>query len=474
MALELDQIVDELYGLTPDAFTAARDRQAVEARKAGERDVAAAVKKLRRPTLSAWMANALVRRHGADVERLLDLGTALRDAQDRLAGDELRRLSQGRHQVVTGLARQGRALGEEAGLRVGEPAERELEGTLEAAMSDPAAAEALRSGCLTTALRYAGLGFGDPGEAVAVVRRAASTPSPATPAAPAAPAATPATPAPATAAPAPAAPAAPAATPATPAPATAAPAPPAAPAAPAPDAAAAAAAAAAAVEVEAARAALEDARAHAHVRDEELAETRQEQDRIRDQIRALRRQIEGLEDDETRAARRVDDVTRSLGAAGRDVRAAERRLSQAEAALEDQDPQDPQDPGPAGGRGAAGTARSLTISTPGKAVSSPGGPTTLHARLPPPRTIRSLATTRSSTQIAMSSGSPNGVTPPRAIPVSERVSSVPANDAFFTPNRRRTAPLTSRRVVASRTQATYRGGLLLPMTTIVLAESSGA
>ena len=62
--------------------------------------------------------------------------------------------------------------------------------------------------------------------------------------------------------------------------------------------------------------------------------------------------------------------------------------------------------------------------------------------------------TAASTQIGMSSGSATGVTPPMSMPVSSRVSSADANDAFFTPSRWRTMPLTSSRVVASTTQAT--------------------
>jgi hypothetical protein len=61
-----------------------------------------------------------------------------------------------------------------------------------------------------------------------------------------------------------------------------------------------------------------------------------------------------------------------------------------------------------------------------------------------------------------------------SIPVIALVCSVSANDAFFTPSRFRTARLTSSRVVASTTHATYRGGSLLPTTTMVLADSSGA
>ena len=52
---------DDLYRLAPEDFTAARDAAAKQARADGDRDGAAALKALRRPTVSAWLLNALVR-----------------------------------------------------------------------------------------------------------------------------------------------------------------------------------------------------------------------------------------------------------------------------------------------------------------------------------------------------------------------------------------------------------------------------
>jgi hypothetical protein len=61
-----------------------------------------------------------------------------------------------------------------------------------------------------------------------------------------------------------------------------------------------------------------------------------------------------------------------------------------------------------------------------------------------------------------------------AMPVSWLVSSAEANEALRVPSRFRTTPLTSRRVVASTTQAAYRRGSALPTTTMQLAESAGS
>ena len=80
-----------------------------------------------------------------------------------------------------------------------------------------------------------------------------------------------------------------------------------------------------------------------------------------------------------------------------------------------------------------------TISTPGWEVSRDGGPTILRRRLPPPRTRRGREVTLLSTQIGKPSGRPKAVTPPMAIPVSARVRSRSAKDAFLVPSRSLTA-----------------------------------
>ncbi|MDP8988077.1 MAG: hypothetical protein M3N11_06985, partial [Actinomycetota bacterium] len=55
--------LDQLYELEPRHFVAARDRLVRELRAAGERQAAAAVKGLRRPTVVAWALNQVARAH---------------------------------------------------------------------------------------------------------------------------------------------------------------------------------------------------------------------------------------------------------------------------------------------------------------------------------------------------------------------------------------------------------------------------
>ena len=156
------RIADELYALPPDEFTAARDTAAKAARDDGDRELADTVKKFRRPSIGAWLVNTVARTD--QLEELLDLGAALREAQRTLDGAELRAMSRQRHQVVRGLSELARQL---TGKTPADAAQREFEATLEAALADDAAAEAVRTGRLMRALTSTGLEPVDLTDAVA-------------------------------------------------------------------------------------------------------------------------------------------------------------------------------------------------------------------------------------------------------------------------------------------------------------------
>jgi hypothetical protein len=173
--VDVESVAEELYGLPVEEFTAARDEQAAAARQAGDRDRAAAIKKLSRPTTAAWLANLLVRERTQQIEELLELGAAMREAQSELAADQMRALATQRRQIVSALGREAASLANDRGNRVSRAIREEMEGTLEAALADPDAGEALRSGRLTTSLRYTGLGSVDVAGAVAALRPTAAT-----------------------------------------------------------------------------------------------------------------------------------------------------------------------------------------------------------------------------------------------------------------------------------------------------------
>ena len=152
-----------MYGLHPDAFVPARDDAVAEARQAGDRDLARAIARLRRPTRAAWLANLLARERPEQLDGLLALAGDLASAQRTLDGSALRALSAQRNRLVTAMAREGGRLAAQAGDSATESVVRDLAGILDAALADPAVAEEVRSGRLTRTVSYSGFGPGPGG-----------------------------------------------------------------------------------------------------------------------------------------------------------------------------------------------------------------------------------------------------------------------------------------------------------------------
>lgn len=166
--MELAAIAVELYTLVPSAFTAARTARAKEARSAGDPELAKQIAQLPKPSTAAWAVNMLVRHGTREFARVLELGASLGKAQDEQDHDRLRTLGQQRPRVLAAAVEQARAVAEGLGVKVSGAAALEIEATLRAAMTDPGAAEALRSGQLVRALSTNGLEPVDLSGAVAV------------------------------------------------------------------------------------------------------------------------------------------------------------------------------------------------------------------------------------------------------------------------------------------------------------------
>ncbi|RZU32564.1 hypothetical protein [Blastococcus saxobsidens] len=156
--MQLEEIADELYETAPEEFVARRTERQDEARAAGDKALAKEIGALPKPSTPAWVCNLLVRAHRAEIEGLVDLGDLLRDAQQNLAGDQLKALDVQRRQLLGALTRQARALASERGHPVSTAVATQVEETLRAAMSDPDAGEALLTGRLTAPMSYSGLG----------------------------------------------------------------------------------------------------------------------------------------------------------------------------------------------------------------------------------------------------------------------------------------------------------------------------
>jgi hypothetical protein len=79
-----DEPAAHLYGLDLEEFVGARDALVKELRAGGDREGAAAVKKLAKPTRAAWAVNRLVRDRPDEIAALVEAGAALEGAQKQL------------------------------------------------------------------------------------------------------------------------------------------------------------------------------------------------------------------------------------------------------------------------------------------------------------------------------------------------------------------------------------------------------
>ncbi|MEU9105047.1 hypothetical protein AB0D54_11875 [Streptomyces xanthophaeus] len=146
--MDVEEVIDALYALTPAQFTAARDEAAAGAKRAGDPAAAKRIAALRRPTRAAWTSNLLVRANPEEAGQFCQLGEALREAHRSLDGEQLRELSHEQHVVIGALAREAVRLAAEAGTPVSETVVREVEQILRAVLADPDAADAWTSGRL--------------------------------------------------------------------------------------------------------------------------------------------------------------------------------------------------------------------------------------------------------------------------------------------------------------------------------------
>ncbi|MEU9601579.1 hypothetical protein AB0E06_32825 [Streptomyces sp. NPDC048109] len=148
----VEEVLDGLYTTSPSAFVARREERAAAARTAGRKEDARRIHAARRPTLSAWAANLLARARPEETRRFLELGQALRQAHRTLDPAGLKELSAQRRRIVAALSRQAAQLAGEAGHRLSQAAQREVESTLRAVLADPDAADAWAQGRLEVSL----------------------------------------------------------------------------------------------------------------------------------------------------------------------------------------------------------------------------------------------------------------------------------------------------------------------------------
>ncbi|WP_422391428.1 hypothetical protein [Arthrobacter sp. N1] len=156
MSMDLVGRAAALYALPLDGFVAARNLAAKEAAQGGDKDLAATLRKLPKPSSAAWLVNLLVSRRREEVEQVLELAASLREAQSSPDRAQLHALGQQRQRLLAAVARQSLDAASEAGHDVGPAALPDVEQTLRAALADPAAAEAVLTGRLVRTLEATG------------------------------------------------------------------------------------------------------------------------------------------------------------------------------------------------------------------------------------------------------------------------------------------------------------------------------
>lgn len=171
-----EEAAEELYGLAPADFIAARKTLAAAA---PDRETAARIRDLRKPPTSVWVVNLLSRRAADDVGKLSTLAAEMREAQDDRDAARLTSLNKERRMLVAELVRTATDLAEREGVATGAGIVAEVERTLGAAARDEAAASAVRTGRLLRPLEASGVDPVDLTDAVAGDAPVAAAPVPA-------------------------------------------------------------------------------------------------------------------------------------------------------------------------------------------------------------------------------------------------------------------------------------------------------
>ncbi|WP_244242354.1 hypothetical protein [Nocardioides seonyuensis] len=160
------EIADELYGLPLPDFTPSRDALAKEHK--ADKELAAGIKGLKKASVAAWVVNLLVRRDPEQVEQVLTVGAALREAAADLDAAQLRELTKQRRQLTAAVTTSARRTARGEGVKVTESVAEQVEATLTSAMLDADAAKAVRSGLLVSPIVATGVGELDLSAAVAL------------------------------------------------------------------------------------------------------------------------------------------------------------------------------------------------------------------------------------------------------------------------------------------------------------------
>jgi hypothetical protein len=159
--VDFEEAADALYAAPAADFIATRNELAKQLKADGDPVGSTRLKAMRKPTVAAWVTNLVARKAPDDLDDLLALGDEFREATADLDGDRLRELTPKRHQLLDKLAKEAARLAAEDGQKISADVGQKLRETLDAALVDPAAGDAVREGRLSSALRHVGFGVVD-------------------------------------------------------------------------------------------------------------------------------------------------------------------------------------------------------------------------------------------------------------------------------------------------------------------------
>lgn len=159
--MDFEEAADALYAAPAADFIATRNELAKQLKADGDQLGSTRLKAMRKPTVAAWVANLVARSLPDELDDLLALGDEFREATADLDGERLRELTPKRHQLLDKLSREAATLASDEGQKVSADVGQKLRETLDAALIDPAAGDALREGRLSSALRHVGFGVVD-------------------------------------------------------------------------------------------------------------------------------------------------------------------------------------------------------------------------------------------------------------------------------------------------------------------------
>jgi uncharacterized coiled-coil protein SlyX len=159
--VDFEEAADALYAAPAADFIATRNELAKQLKADGDQLGSTRLKALRKPTVAAWLTNLVSRERPDEIDDLLALGDEFREATADLDGERLRELTPKRHQAIDVLVKAAGKLAAEHGQKISADVGQKLRETLDAALVDPAAGDAVREARLSSALRHVGFGVVD-------------------------------------------------------------------------------------------------------------------------------------------------------------------------------------------------------------------------------------------------------------------------------------------------------------------------